>query len=506
MKLNRLLLLFCTAILMYSCSNNNQEPKGELITVKLSPSFISLNQDTDVPMNVKGKNVKMTVDPNQVIYAIQVYENDSAYYYGLFDNVDSMKIAITTGKNYRFKIATYKVGTGTGLKQDILADGKYFYLPNKTMLGNKFVKGNALKDINLISSIKLTKTQVKDYPEIDAFYCDKSVAVTKGLTNIDFSLLRMGFGVTFNVDTLTNGKVLVFIGNDTITMTNQNKTATSIRLFNVLTGDLSTIFTNANTYADSILIKVQWVGSNGTILNTQGMFNFTRNYQKTINIQLNTSSFNFNFEGWNTNAVTTLITDTLNLSPIIVGGVVTSDGSCNFTERGILYGLTSNLTISNSTLVGSFRYGLSSGGFDTPSTSNGKITSGSGNGTFSSIITHLLSNETYYIRAYAINSNGELYGDLLKFNTKNYIRDPRRFDIANVYWQWGSQNTLFDVQTDEIISPNTARNYDIWYSSNQNPTVNQTTLTSSSYNTCYKFKIQANCQRWCDIHNGILKP
>ena len=184
------------------------------------------------------------------------------------------------------------------------ADGTYFYLPNKTLLGNKFIKGNALKDINLLASIKLSKTQIKDYPEIDAFYCDKSVTVAKGLTSIDFSLLRTGFGATFNVDTLATGKVLVFMGNDTITITSVNKSATTIRQFNIINNtDLTSIFNNSSTFGDSILVKVQWVGTNGITVNTQGKFKFLRNYMKTINIQLNTSKLNLNFEGW-ANSVT----------------------------------------------------------------------------------------------------------------------------------------------------------------------------------------------------------
>ncbi len=295
--LNRLFLILCIASILFSCKNEN-EPQGELISVKLNPVFVSINQDTDVPMGVKGSNVKMAVDPNQVVYAVQVYENDSAYYYGLFEKADSMKIAMTTGKTYRFKIATYKVGTGSGLKQDVQTNGIYFYLPNKTLLGNKFIKGNALKDINLISSIKLAGTTVKDYPEIDVFYCEKTVTVEKGLSNIDFSLLRMGFGVTYNVHAMTNGKLNIIMGNDTTVLNSSNTTKTSTRLFNVPTGSLSTIFTSANTYADSILVKVQWVGTNGTVLNTQEKFKFTRNYQKTININLNTSGLSLHFEGW----------------------------------------------------------------------------------------------------------------------------------------------------------------------------------------------------------------
>ena len=303
MKLNNLFFAFCTTLLLLSCKNETV-PQGELITVKLNPAFISLTQDTDVPMNVKGNNVKMAVDPNQVIYAIQVYENDSAYYYGLFDKVDSMKIALTTEKKYRFKVTTYKVGTGEGLKQDAQTDGIYFYLPNKILLGNKFIKGNALKDIDLISSAKLTTTIAKNYPKIDIFYCEKTVSVLKGLSKIDFNLLRMGFGVTYNVDGLTNGKLNVIMGNDTTVLNSSTNTNTSIRLFNTSTGNLSTIFSTANTYADSITVKVQWFGTNGTILDTQSKFKFTRNYQKTINIQLNTSGINLNFEGWNNNSVT----------------------------------------------------------------------------------------------------------------------------------------------------------------------------------------------------------
>jgi len=303
MKLNNLFFTFCTTLILLSC-NNVTVPQGELITVKLNPAFISLNQDTDVPMNVKGNNTKMTVDPNQVIYAIQVYENDSAYYFGLFDKVDSMKIALTTGKNYQFKITTYKVGTGNGLKQDVQTDGKYFYLPNRTLLGNKFIKGNALKDINLVSSAKLNAATVKDYPEIDIFYCEKTISVVKGLSNIDFNLLRMGFGVNYNVDGLTNGKLNVIMGNDTTVLNSSITTNSSIRLFNTPTGNLSNIYSTANTYGDSIMVKVQWFGTNGTRLDTQTKFKFTRNFQKTINIQLNTSGTNLNFEGWSNTSVT----------------------------------------------------------------------------------------------------------------------------------------------------------------------------------------------------------
>ena len=256
MKLNRLFLVICITLFLFSCKDEIVL-QGELIEVKLSPSFLSINPDTDVPMGVKGNNVKMVVDPNQVVYAIQVYENDSAYYYGLFDEVDSMKITLMTTKNYRFKIATYKAGTGGGLKQDIRTDGKYYYLPDEIMLGNKFIKGDVLKDIDLISSIKLTTEEVKEYPEIDVFYCEKTIKADKNLSNIEFNLLRMGFGVKYNLTGLVNEDINVIMGNDTTILNSSTSSIRQVRLFNVPTGSLSTIYARANNYSDSILIKVQ---------------------------------------------------------------------------------------------------------------------------------------------------------------------------------------------------------------------------------------------------------
>jgi hypothetical protein len=49
--------------------------------------------------------------------------------FGLFDKVDSMKIAMKTGKNYRFKIAAYKAGLGR-LKTR-RSDKRQLFLPSK---------------------------------------------------------------------------------------------------------------------------------------------------------------------------------------------------------------------------------------------------------------------------------------------------------------------------------------------------------------------------------------
>ena len=80
----------------------------------------------------------------------------------------------------------------------------------------------------------------------------------------------------------------------------------------------------------------------------------------------------------------------------IAGGTATLNGTIEtvgdpaYTERGFVYGLTHNPTIDDNTK---------------------KVVSGNGTGAFSTSVTELEMNKTYYIRAYATNVVGTFYGD-----------------------------------------------------------------------------------------------
>ena len=77
------------------------------------------------------------------------------------------------------------------------------------------------------------------------------------------------------------------------------------------------------------------------------------------------------------------------------GGTISSDGGSAITTKGIVWGTTSNPTISLST----------------------KTSDGTGTGLFQSSITGLSLNIKYYVRAYATNSAGTGYGNEISFNT-----------------------------------------------------------------------------------------
>ena len=77
------------------------------------------------------------------------------------------------------------------------------------------------------------------------------------------------------------------------------------------------------------------------------------------------------------------------------GGEVTADGSAAVTERGVCWSISA-----------------------TPTIADAHTSDGTGTGTFTSSITGLTASTTYYVRAYATNSVGTGYGEVVTFTTE----------------------------------------------------------------------------------------
>ena len=134
-----------------------------------------------------------------------------------------------------------------------------------------------------------------------------------------------------------------------------------------------------------------WQYNTGDILSftgTSGNFN-------TVIVDVPTKSkiLTFNFTASLPTVITNTATNIISTGASL-GGNVTSDGNAPITERGIVFSTIANPTI-----------------FDT------KVINGSGIGIFSSTISGLTPNTTYFIKAYATNSKGTVYGDQVSFKT-----------------------------------------------------------------------------------------
>jgi uncharacterized protein (TIGR02145 family) len=87
------------------------------------------------------------------------------------------------------------------------------------------------------------------------------------------------------------------------------------------------------------------------------------------------------------------------------GGNITANGGTSVTQRGVVWSTSPN-----------------------PTTANSLSNNGNGTGNYTSTLSGLAANTTYYVRAYAINSAGTAYGNQLTFTTtgggSNIISNP----------------------------------------------------------------------------------
>ncbi|MCH7658220.1 MAG: fibrobacter succinogenes major paralogous domain-containing protein [Bacteroidetes bacterium] len=136
------------------------------------------------------------------------------------------------------------------------------------------------------------------------------------------------------------------------------------------------------------------------------------------------------------------------------GGNITDNGGALVTARGVCWSTSSN-----------------------PTTADSKTTDGSGTGSFTSSITGLTQNTTYYVRAYATNSVGTAYGNEVNFTTSQTIISPTvttssASDIAE------TSATVGGNVTDDGGATVTARG--VCWSTSQNPTITDEHTTDGS--------------------------
>ena len=142
-----------------------------------------------------------------------------------------------------------------------------------------------------------------------------------------------------------------------------------------------------------------------------------------------------------TTAQVTNITQTTALG----GGNVTNDGGADVTERGVCWSTSHN-----------------------PTTSGNHASNGTGTGSYTVNITGLTASTTYYVRAYAINSQGTSYGEEKSFITTQNISAPTvtTYNVINI-----SQNTATGSGNVTADGGANVTERGVCWSTSQNPTV-----------------------------------
>lgn len=150
--------------------------------------------------------------------------------------------------------------------------------------------------------------------------------------------------------------------------------------------------------------------------------------------------------------VTTNSVSGITINSAVCGGNVTSEGASNVTARGVCWGTYSEPTLDYS-----------------------HTTDGTGAGGFTSNITGLSNNATYYVRAYATNSYGTAYGEVVEFVTNPDLPVVTTNEITNITSSTASCN--YSVTSDGGSSI-VARG--VCWSTSQLPTVSDSHTTSGT--------------------------
>ena len=185
--------------------------------------------------------------------------------------------------------------------------------------------------------------------------------------------------------------------------------------------------------------------------------------------------------------LTTNTASNINLTTAICGGNISVDGGATITARGVVWNTTQNPTVVSNT---------------------GKTSDGLGVGNFTSSLTGLTPNTTYYVCAYATNSIGTQYGNQVTFTTPmldgpgNTITDADG-NVYNTVWiggrQWMKENlkatkyndgTSIPLETNNAVWAGLSSPAYCWYSNNQ-------ATYSSTYGALYN---------WYAVNTGKLCP
>ena len=143
--------------------------------------------------------------------------------------------------------------------------------------------------------------------------------------------------------------------------------------------------------------------------------------------------------------VTTSPVTNITQTTALGGGNVTNDGGADVTERGVCWSTNHNPTVNNS-----------------------HASNGTGTGSYTVQMTGLTASTTYYVRAYAVNSEGTSYGEEVSFATSQNVSSPTvtTSSVTNI-----TQTTATGGGNVTSDGGGTVTERGVCWSTNPNPTV-----------------------------------
>jgi hypothetical protein len=158
-------------------------------------------------------------------------------------------------------------------------------------------------------------------------------------------------------------------------------------------------------------------------------------------------------------AVTTSLPSNIGITSATVGGNITSDGNDVVTKSGVVY--SSNVM--------------------TPTTDDNKVELTTTTGVFTTDLTGLSSGTTYHVRAFATNSQGTAYGDVVDLTTGNSAPTATSVTITGITEVTKTLTAMYsyDDAENDVESGTTFQ----WYSSTSSSGADETAISGATSKT-----------------------
>ena len=246
--------------------------------------------------------------------------------------------------------------------------------------------------------------------------------------------------------------------------------------------------TSQNPTTDNTKVVIAGSGTGNYTTNVSGLTQNTTYYVRAYAINSAGTAYGEQMSFATTPelpAVTTNSVSNITNTSATCGGNVTANGIANITARGVCWNTAQNPTVNNN-----------------------KTSDGNGNGTFTSNITGLISGQTYYVRAYATNSNGTSYGEQKTFTTTSQGCPAVIADISgNTYNTvqigtqcWMRENLKTTKYNDGTNISHITDDYEWWFEPDENGAYcyyDNNSSNAAAYGALYN---------WFAVNTGKLCP
>lgn len=310
--MKKLIYLLAFLTILSSCKDlfSDVEQKNELIEVNLSLTG---------EVTVIEEPLTKSFNSNDLI-AIQVYQGNSRYAYGLFDDISNLKIYLHSGSSYSIKAFMVKngkntAGTFNGLKWNN-GDGNYI-VPNLTDWSFQNSGSDAwIASIRVVPPaghiyswkyVGLSVTNEFIYSEDyyfnmpdrvfriieDSYYGEFSVANITGTSNtLSIEMKHLVYGIQCNVTGVTDGTANIKIKKDNKVLLNKTGISGEYHSDDLIfsCSSLYDAWQYSDNYTENVTVSMTWLRGVGVTqdLGSQ-VVQVKRNCKNVINVSLSTS-------------------------------------------------------------------------------------------------------------------------------------------------------------------------------------------------------------------------